>query len=75
MIKQETKGVVKTEGIKSENCDIKSEQGTMEIDATEYEVQFEVMAMGVVADELPQSCIESFLRYIKETNKGGTQLF
>lgn len=75
VIKQEVKGVVKTESIKSEHYEVKSEQGAMEIDATEYEVQFEVMAMGVVADELPQSCIEPFLRYIKETNKGGTQLF
>ena len=68
---------MKTEGIKSESATdaIKSEQVGMEIDASEYEVQFEVMAIGVVADELPQVCVEPFLKYIKETNKGGTQLF
>ncbi len=32
-----------------------------EVDPTEYEQQFEVMAMGIVADELPQTCVELFL--------------
>ncbi len=46
--------MIKSEGIiKSEHAGVKSEQAGMEIDAREYEVQFEVMAMGVVADELP----------------------
>ena len=50
MIKQEVKGAVKSE--------IKSEQAAastvnLEIDSSEYEEQFEVMAMGVVTDELP----------------------
>jgi len=50
IIKQEPKGLaVKTEGVKSET--LKTEE--MEIDVAEYEERFEVMAMGVVADELP----------------------
>ena len=45
------------------------------IDPREYEAQFEVMAMGIVADELPQSCVEPFLKYIKEHHEGSAQLF
>ena len=77
VIKQETKGVVKTEGgIKSENG-IKSEHAQMgeQINAEEYEDQFEVMAMGIVADELPQTCVEPFLKYIKDHHHGSAQLF
>ena len=33
------------------------------------------MAMGIVADELPQSCVEPFLKYIKEHHEGSAQLF
>ena len=40
-------------GIKSENG-IKVEYALADqLDPTEYEAQFEVMAMGIVADELP----------------------
>ena len=74
VIKQEAKGggqqaatAVKVEGsIKSENG-IKSEPASGEqINPEEYEQQFEVMAMGIVADELPHTCVEPFLKYIKD---------
>ena len=54
------------------NCE---EQDSLQIDPREYETQFEVMAMGIVADELPQSCVEPFLKYIKEHHQGSAQLF
>ena len=38
--------------IKSENG-IKAEASALGLDAAEFEERFEVMAMGVVADELP----------------------
>ena len=46
-----------------------------QINAEEYEDQFEVMAMGIVADELPQTCVEPFLKYIKDHHHGSAQLF
>ena len=62
VIKQETKSEagVKTETMKNENGTmVKNESAaaeiSQEIDATEYEAQFEVMAMGIVADELPHN--------------------
>ena len=48
---------------------------TLEIDATEFEERFEVMAMGVVADELPQECVEPFLKFIKTHRSGSANLF
>ena len=57
--------VVKSEVIKSENAAAQQE-AEIEIDPAEYEPQFEVMAMGVVADELPTTCVETFLKYIKD---------
>ena len=33
------------------------------------------MAMGIVADELPHSCVEPFLKYIKDNHQGSAQLF
>jgi hypothetical protein len=64
VVKQETKGL-KSEMVKCEDgILIKREQAQYsgeEVDPTEYEQQFEVMAMGIVADELPQTCVELFL--------------
>ena len=78
MIKQETKGGVKAEFVKREDGTlVKSEAAAQdsEINSAEYEEQFEVAAMGVVADELPQQCVESFLKYMKEQHQGSTRLF
>ena len=56
VIKQESKDAggapIKAEVVKNENG-VKTEQAQMELDASEFEERFEVMAMGVVADELP----------------------
>lgn len=76
IIKQESKDpnatrAVKSE-LKSENDGVKAE---LSLDIDEYEGRFEVMAMGVVADELPQCLIESFLKFIKTHRVGSTRLF
>ena len=81
VIKQEVKGAgVKAEMVKDEDGQmVKVESAAQalnpEIDAAEFEEQFEVAAMGVVADELPQRCVETFLKYIKEHHSGSTRLF
>lgn len=75
VLKQEAKGVVKSEIIKTE---VKSESAAAdqtqtneaEINVADYEGMHEVMAMGVVADELPNNCVEPFLKYIKEHHAG-----
>jgi len=33
------------------------------------------MAMGIVADELPLSCVEPFLKHIKDHHDGSARLF
>ena len=71
MLKQEDKSMNGSNGVKAEvKSEIKHEAAiaTLEIDAADFEERFEVMAMGVVADELPQQCVEPFLKFIK-TNR------
>ena len=76
VIKQEAKAVKAESGVKSEAAGVKNEpMADEEINPTEYESQFEVMAMGIVADELPHSCVEPFLKYIKDNHQGSAQLF
>jgi len=31
--------------------------------------------MGIVTDELPQNCVEPFLKYIKDNHQGSAKLF
>ena len=64
---------VKSE-LKSEDGLVKSESEKA-IDMSDYEERFEIMAMGVVADELPQCLIESFLKFIKTHKSGSSRLF
>ena len=64
---------VKSE-LKSEDGLVKSESEKV-IDMSDYEERFEIMAMGVVADELPQCLIESFLKFIKTHKSGSSRLF
>ena len=60
--------------LKSEDGLVKSESEKA-IDMSDYEERFEIMAMGVVADELPQCLIESFLKFIKTHKSGSSRLF
>ena len=61
--------------VKSEVKNEAAPQIEEDIDPSEYETQFEVMAMGIIADELPQSCVEPFLKYIKDHHQGSAKLF
>ena len=71
VIKQEDKRVkteqVKQEIVKSEGL-VKDEAG-QEIDVNDYLEQESIKAMGVIADELPNSIIESFVKYIGENDE------
>ena len=60
--------------LKSEDGLVKSESEKA-IDMSDYEERFEIMAMGVVADELPQCLIEPFLKFIKTHKSGSSRLF
>lgn len=80
VIKQEPKQLANAPQMKAESIGVKTESSVKQeqmtmvdgIDPAEYESQFEVMAMGIVADELPQTCVEPFLKYIKEHHQGST---
>lgn len=74
MIKKEVKSEVKSETLKSEIVKAETEDST-DIRAEDYEQKFEVMAMGIVADELPLSQVESFLRYVRDHHSGSAKLF
>ena len=63
MVKREDQDVKSEFAVKSESVEVKKEQ--LEIDPKGYEAQFNTVAAGLIADELPGDIIDTFIKHVE----------
>ena len=51
--------------MKNELGEVKNEH--LEIDSKQYETKFNMVAAGLIADELPSSVVDTFIKHIETT--------